>query len=108
MKELIILAIIILMAGIVHAGDPNSMERPTLQNPVTTCFEHDSHIVTFKMKFPADVWAVITSDDSFDPYVKKYWYGGVTSSFHRKWLVKQMEKLTDQQIIDAVNKAETE
>jgi len=106
MKNVTLIVMIILMAGIVRAGDPNSMERPTLQNPVTTCFEHDSHIATFKMKFTADVWAVITSDDSFEPYVKKYWYGGA-SSFHRKWLVKQMEKLTDQQIIEAVIKAES-
>ena len=108
MKQVTLIAMILLMAGMVDAhDDPNSMPRPTLQNPVTACFEHDSHTVTFKMKFTANVWVFITSDDSFESYVKKYWYGGVTS-FRRKWVVKQMEKLTNQQIIEAVIKAESE
>lgn len=108
MKRIIIVATIILLVGTARASDPNSMPTPTLQNPVTVCFEPDLHIVTFKMKFIPDVWAFITNDDSFEPYVNKYWYGGVTSYFRKVWRKKQAEKLTDQQLLDAVIKAESE
>lgn len=106
MKQLILIAAIMLMAGVVHAGDPNTMATPTMQNTVTANFEHNVRTLTIKMKFDKDTWDFITnSGGTFEPYVKKSWYGGITS-FYRRWKAEQMNKLTAQQIIEAVNKAE--
>lgn len=55
MKKVIILAILILMAMPAFADDPNTMERPTLQDPITICLRQlsddpaDGYEVTIKL-----------------------------------------------------------
>ncbi len=54
MKQVIILTVVILMAGIALAGDPNSMPNPTAQNRVIVCVDQVHQTVTIRMKVTAD------------------------------------------------------
>ena len=83
MKQIIILAVIILMAGTAFAGDPNSMLNPTPWNTTTINIEERDYpqpggIITIKMWVSKDVLS-LASRPAFVYDVEKQWRKGLVN-----------------------------
>lgn len=72
MKKTIITLAIILMAGTVYAGDPNSMPNPTAWNRITTV--RDGNITTIKIWTPKKDQQIFVDDSWFPGVIEKVIY----------------------------------
>ena len=102
MKAIIILAIIILMAGIAFANDPNMMGTPTIPGTTITCLDGD--VLWVKMKLTADE-VTATEQTTFMSNFIRYIQSGINRVVAN--LNEEMaNKLTLRQKIDALERVE--
>lgn len=92
MKKTVIILMVVLLVGAAFGGDPNSMARPTLRNPVTVCVDETRNEVTVKFKFTDDEMVFVTSSD-FKPFVKRRCVGIIemVSNLAKQFRIKYME-----------------
>lgn len=82
-KTIIILIIVAAMAAIARAGDPNTMPRPTAQDPITINFEPEDNRVTFMCYIPDDNrWAALTTAKYLSP-IKNILLRMITKNLNR-------------------------
>lgn len=81
MKQTILIAAIMLMAGTAFAGDPNSMPNPTAQNKVTVCVQGN---VTYLRIYTPDInHRILTNDVAFPKL-----FGPVIFRYLKAWTEK--------------------
>lgn len=90
MKKLMAVMMVVVVCSVCLASDPNSMENPTAQNPVTKHVEESTGIMTLKMFF-GDLVKEISESSEFNSQIRKFRRGISQLVFNRR--VASMLKL---------------
>jgi uncharacterized protein len=94
MKQLILIAAIILMAGTVYAGDPNDMPTPTRAGQSTYCVNHG---VIYIQYMPTNKELHVynrTSKSEFKQAFLSLW-DSMVRDFRRNWIKNNPVETTD-------------
>lgn len=108
MKKTIAIVMVLVVCSISLAGDPNSMEEPTVQKPITKCIEEAKGILTLKM-FLGDLVKEIGEDVTFNKHIEKFRQAITNLVFNKRVnALLELHKGESQAVIDAQLAAKVE
>lgn len=105
---MVVLVMVIMLCNVCLANDPNSMEEPTAQSPITKCIEEAKGILTLKM-FLGDLVKEIGEDVTFNKHIEKFRQAITNLVFNKRVnALLELHKGESQAVIDAQLAAKVE